>query len=407
MISKYSFSAIVLCVFFTSCGDDSTSEVTVPETYTFLRDGNSTVSFEGQTTRIMMAEELSIALSNVDSSENELLDMYRNSDENGGDVNPFESSELNVSTKSIKSKIASSFDFFSTKTAESSIIKQQFENWIANQVNEVFPNEEVIATPGVAGQLADGTSVRYVSGKGLEYNQAIGKSIIGALMVDQILNNYLSPSVLDAADNKANNDNGIVENGKTYTTMEHKWDEAYGYLFGNSASSEDPISNIGDDDNFLNKYVGSVDKDSDFTGIAKDIFDAFKKGRAAIVAGNYEVRDEQADIIKEKISEVIAIRAVHYLQQGKNALPTDGNLAAYGPAFHELSEGLGFVYSLRFTRKSGASESYFSRGEVDGFINSIYNDKPYGFWDVDAAVLDEISNEIAKRFEFTITQAAD
>ncbi len=405
-----SINSLYICIIgifvLVSCGDDdSGNSVTAPETYTFLRDGSSTVSFSGQTTRILMAEEFTSALKDFAKSESELLEMFRNSGENGEDVSPFSSADLNESTKSIKSKVAASKDFFSSNTAESAIITNKFEEWLNGQVSEIFPNEEVIAAPGVAGQIADGSSTRYVNSKGLEYNQAIAKSLIGGLMVDQILNNYLSPAVLDEADNRANNDNDVAAEGKTYTTMEHKWDEAYGYLFGASGSPENPVSNIGSDDSFLNKYIGRVNGDTDFAGITQEIYDAFKLGRAAIVAKNYDVRDEQADLIKDKISEAIAIRAVYYLQQGKNAIPADGTESAYGPAFHDLSEGFGFVYSLRFTRKSGSSDTYFSRSEVDGFITKL--EAGNGFWDVTPATLDEISNDIADKFDFTVAQAAE
>jgi hypothetical protein len=70
----------------------------------------------------------------------------------------------------------------------------------------------------------------------------------------------------------------------------------------------------------LFKYLGRVDSDPDFAGIAEETFDAFKLGRAAIVAGDYDVRDEQIAILRENISEVIGIRAVYYLQAGKRAL---------------------------------------------------------------------------------------
>lgn len=406
MITRYSLYVCLFGILFlTSCGDDSEPDVTAPDTYSFLRDGSSTVSFSGQTTRIMMAEELASAMKDFDTQESTLLEMFRNEGANGEDVSPFSTSELNESTKSIKSKTAASKDFFSANKTESGVITSQFEEWISAQVNEVFPNEETLAAPGVAGQIADGSSTRYVNAKGLEYNQAVAKSLIGGLMADQLLNNYLSPAVLDEADNKENNDNDVVADGKSYTTMEHKWDEAYGYLFGAASSAADPVAEIGSSDSFLNKYVGRVEGDADFAGIAQDIFDAFKLGRAAIVAKNYDVRDQQADIIKDKISQVIAIRAVYYLQQGKNGIPTDGNQSAYGGAFHDLSEGFGFVYSLRFTRKSGSGDSYFSRAEVDGFINSLTNNN--GFWDVDAATLDNISNAIADKFDFTVAQAAE
>ena len=123
--------------------------------------------------------------------------------------------------------------------------------------------------------------------------------------------------MLDAGDNIANNDNGVLDSDKNYTTMEHKWDEAYGYLYGTSANTADPNVTIGDDDSFLNKYVGRVENDPDFTGIAAEIYDAFRTGRAAIVAGQYDTRDEMAELIRERISTVIAVRAVYYLQQKK------------------------------------------------------------------------------------------
>lgn len=400
---------IVLCVtsslFLASCGDDSDTEVVAPETYTFLRNGSSTVSFSGQTTRILMAEELSNAMKDFEVEESDLLAMFRNEGPNEEDVDPFSNAALNESTKSIKSKVAASKDFFSSNTAEKATITGQFEEWITGQVSEVFPNEEVLAEPGVAGQIADGSSTRYVNSKGIEYNQAVAKGLIGGLMVDQILNNYLSPAVLDEADNRENNDNGVVADGKTYTTMEHKWDEAYGYLFGGSSTPDNPIDNLGSDDSFLNKYVGRVDGDSDFAGIGKEIYEAFKLGRAAILAKDYDLRDQQADIIKEKLSEVIAIRAVYYLQQGKNGIPSDGNTSAYGPTFHDLSEGYGFVYSLRFTRQSGSNDPYFSRGEVDAFISQL--EEGNGLWDITPATLDEISSSIANKFDFTVAQAAE
>lgn len=397
-ISTCLFSLIIV-LSITSCGeDDNKTDFTVPNTYEFLRDGSSTVSFSGQTTRILMAQEFTSKLLDFDTSEELLLEMFANQDANGGDVSPFENTELNGSTKSIKSKVAASNDFFSTNTAEAASIKAQFETWINSQVTEVFPNENELAESGKAGQIADGTSTRYVSAKGLEYNQAISKGLIGGLMLDQILNNYLSPAVLDAGTNIEDNDAGTVEEGKPYTSMEHKWDEAFGYLFGTSASASTPLDDLGAD-NFLNKYLSRVEGDDDFAGIAQEVYDAFKIGRAALVAGEYDERDKQADIIKTKLSEVIGIRAVYYIQQGKNAFPANGS------AFHDLSEGLGFIFSLRFTRKAGTNNSYFTKSDVEGYIADILVGN--GFWDVTPETLDAISESIASKFEFTVAQAAE
>ena len=42
-------------------------------------------------------------------------------------------------------------------------------------------------------------------------------------------------------------------------------------------------------------------------GIADAIYDAFKLGRAAIVAKDYTLRDEQAAIIKVELSKVVGV----------------------------------------------------------------------------------------------------
>jgi len=398
-IKSIALFSVMAALTFGSCGDDD-PKVTVPTTYEFLRNGESTVSFSGQTTRILMAEELASAMKDFDKSAIDLQEMFANEDASGGDVNPFSNEDLNSETKSIRSKVAASKDLFSTNTVEAITIKNQLDHWIEAQVSEVFPNENEQAEAGKAGQLADGTSTRYVSAKGLEYNQAFAKSLIGALMIDQILNNYLSPAVLDEASNIEDNNVSTVVEGETYTNMEHKWDEAYGYLFGNSSSEANPLTDLGAD-NFLNKYLSRVEDDADFTGIAQDIYDAFKEGRAAIVEEAYGTRDKQADIIKEKLSEVIGIRAVYYLQQGKKALEVED----FGGGFHDLSEGYGFIYSLRFTRDAGSSNSKFSSSEVDSFISQL--EEGNGFWDVTPETLDAISESIAAKYDFTVAQAAE
>lgn len=392
-------------IFTISCATNNTNdEIVTPESYEFTRNGESTVSFSGQTTRIKMATELSVAMTDFDNSTEELLlEMYRNQTANGGDANPYSDAQLNAATKSIKSKIAASTDFYSSNSATSVEIKNQFESWISAQVNEVYPNENVQAQPGVAGQIADGTSTRYVSAKGFEYNQILAKGLIGALMTDQILNNYVSTSVLDAGNNIQENNAKVTLDGSSYTNMEHKWDEAYGYLFGVSQDKAKPLATIGEDDDFLNEYVGKVNNDPDFEGIAQEIFDAYALGRAAIVENDYETRDEQATILRNRISTVLAVRAVYYLESGIKALqesPTN-----YGAAFHDLSEAYGFIFSLQFSRIPNTNDSYLTKSEIDAFLADLEDGN--GLWDVQVQTLENISTSIASKFNFTVEQAAN
>ncbi len=213
---------------------------------------------------------------------------------------------------------------------------------------------------------------------------------------------------MDGGDNVSNNDSDVTDGDNNYTTMEHKWDEAYGYLFGGvpEENQSNPLPTIGDNDSFLNKYVGKTNSDPDFEGIAQEIFDAFKLGRAAIVGKDYDLRNAQAAILQQKISEVIAIRAVYYLQTGKSSIESGD----FGAAFHDLSEGYGFLTSLRFTGGSanGTGTPIFTESDVDGFVAALMGEPgPNGLWDVTAETLDAISEEIASRFSFTVAQAAD
>ena len=385
------------------CGGSCTPctiNINIPQTYVFERNGESTVSFDGQTTRILMANEL-LASFNDNTVSAEALNAKFAHQEGATD---FEDADLNSSDKNIKSKTAASQDYFSTNAADQALIQEDFEGWIQAQVNEVFPNWQTVAEPGVAGQLADGERTRYVSGRGLEFNQLFAKGLIGALMTDQTLNNYLSPAVLDEGENQANNDAGTPEDGFVYTTMEHKWDEAYGYVYGLNADPADPNADLGAD-SFLNEYIERLESDPDFAGIADEIFQLFKFGRAAIVAGDYKARDVTAGAIRSRISKVIAVRAVFYLQAGKRTLAEAA--PNYGSAFHALSEAYGFIYSLQFTRNPDTEGPYFSKSESEAFLTDLMDDGENGFWDVTPETLDAISRSIADGYDFTVAEAAE
>ena len=385
--------AIVATLISCNSNDDENPTVS-PSSYSFSRNGESTVSYGGQTTRIQMGEELLDALKVHTETATSLNGKFAHSE---GNID-FSEASLNASDKSIRSKTAASTDFFSANSTDASTIKTQFDTWISSQVTEVFPNWNTNASAGVAGQIqqAGGGSLRYINAKGLEYNQAINKGLIGALVVDQILNNYLSTAVLDEASNRTDNDNETLDGDHNYTTMEHKWDEAFGYLYGIEPDATSPVLN---NDSFLNEYLSRVNDDEDFAGIAADIYNAFTLGRAAIVNKDYATRDRQVAILKEKISEVIAVRGIYYLQQGKAVLSVDE-----AAAFHALSEAVGFIYSLQFTRQPNSTEPYLSKTEVDTILNTLQSGN--GFWDVTTTTLDEVSETIASKFNFTVLQAA-
>ncbi len=398
-MKNIALSLLAVAGLVSSCSnDDDTAntqqQIETPLVYSFERNGVSTVAFNGQTTRIAMAGALTSAMTDDSKTQSELNAMFAHVE----GENDFFEADLNASDKNIRSKVAASADYFSANTTLANAIRSDFDTWLSDQALNVFPRWSEPASAGVAGQLqqAGGGAIRYINGKGFENNQLLAKGLIGGLMTDQMLNNYLSPAVLDAGSNIENNNNDILEDGTSYTTMEHKWDEAFGYLYGAEADPTMPVLGV---DSFLNEYLKRLEADADFAGIAQTVYDAFKLGRAAIVAKDYDLRDVQAEIIRENISKVIAVRAVHYLQAGKIKL-AENDMAS---AFHQLSEGFGFIYSLQFTREPNAGAPYFSYAEVMAYIAELSTGN--GFWDVTPETLDAMSNEIAARFNFTVEAA--
>lgn len=403
---KLSLSALpILLLALASCSNDDNAPVeetfnyTVPATYTFERNSVTAVDYSGQSSRLLMLDEMgkyfSTAATNGTVADDAILsEMYLNTN------NRFTGAGLNTSGKQLKDKTAASKDYFSLYLGGGSIAEQvsvrdffetQFDNGDA-------ASQGATASAGVAGVYLDGSSKRLLAANGLEPQQVLLKGMMGACFLDQVVNNYLSLNKLDESTNKADNTAKTLVAGKSYTTMEHTWDEAYGYIYGGDNLTVTPNTF-----KFWSSYINQVNADTDFNTLKADIDLAFRKGRAAIVANDYKVRDAQIDIIKAKLAMIPAVRAVFYLQEGKGKLATDNG----AKAFHALSEGYGFIMSLRYTNKPGTNSPYFTKAEVDAMLTSMVSGTN-GLWDIDTlgAKLDAISTQIATKFGFTVAQAA-
>lgn len=380
----------------TSCSDDDSSNVptyTVPTTYTFERDGQSTVDYSGQTTRVKMLLEFDAYSKNkagFPTFDGDLvLNMFSNTN------NPFTDNALNTSGKQLRDKTAASADYFSSNSVEAAEVKAYFDG-LFTELGQAAANYATPAVPGTPGSTEDGK--RLVNGKGLEVNQAIIKGLMGACLMDQALNNYLSTTVLD--ETKAANDEGTLEAGKNYTTMEHKWDEAYGYIFGYQTTNTDGTPKL----YFWESYLNTVNGNPYFEGITANIKNAFIKGRAAIVNKDYATRNAQIAIIRENLSKVGAVRAVFYLNEGKALLSGDNALTV--KAFHALSEGYGFITGLRYTHNPATHAPYFTAQEVKNIQQTLLGGTN-GLWDANytSQKATELMETIAQRFGFTVEQA--
>ena len=387
--------AIMGAYVFISCGekDKNGNSIEIPSTYTFKRNGKSTVDFSGQTTRIKMSAELAEGLSgSSDKSPNDLLNMFNN--ENA----PFSDATLNSeTTKQLSNKTAASSVISATdKIAYIEIIK----GWI-NGKAAIIQAKGSEAIAGKAGYISysDGQKKRYVDKYGRELNQLYAKGMIGALLLDQILNNYFGK--VGTAQNDATTE------GKTYTDMEHYWDEAYGYLYGRTENSPNPEAvTIGGSD--LHVYLRTIDTDAKQKGIKQVVFEAFKRGRAAIVAKQYGIRDDQISILREKLSLVPAYRAVYYLKEAKEKLST--NPVDRASVFHALSEAYGFIFGLPFTRKPNNSGPYIAKAQVEELLSKLspMSKDKNGFWELvnnpanGKVVIDEVNGSLATAFGFKV-----
>jgi len=342
--------------------------------YSFSRKNKSTVSFSGQTTRLKQASEIGSAMKVTSNTAEKLSEMFKS-------AKGFTDKTLEGS-KNLRSKSANSISLFQGgANSAADAYKATLDGYLNKQVTEVFPKWTTVAKAGTAGFVETGSKKRYVNAKGLEYDQAFMKSLIGGLVADQISNHYLNrlDDNYDGTGNwKTENTEGKLAEGKDYTTMEHHWDEAYGYLFGNIGA-----------DALLYKYLVKVDGDADFKGILKDTKTAFGQGRLAITQKNYTSRDKHIVTIRKNIAKVIAIRAIYYLKAGKSKLSTRAD------AFHDLSEGYGFIHSLRFISLDGKTP-IFTGANVDSYLNELMANN--GFWTVTTGKLDEIMKAIADKF---------
>jgi len=331
-------------------------------TYAFSHQGQSTVSYVGQTARLIMASEMLTAVNSSSTTLTDLLSMWNNDGWN------WASDDANASTKNIGGKTAAGSETPLT-SVESAAVIDKFVAWFtdySDNVAQIMDGDET-SHPAMAG-TAGWVENRELNAHGFEYDQFVAKTLIGAMCLDQVVNGYLSPT-------KLNVDNADRSGG--YTSMEHHWDEGFGYVYGKFGpeNAEGDLSS----DGLLGKYLNKFDNHKEI------VFDAFIAGRQAIVDMDYTERDAQALIIKNHLSVVVAQKAVDYLT-GAAADVASLN----GDYFHGLSEGYGFIMSLQFTNFDGAP--YFTHTEVMDMIATL--EAGNGFWDRTSVELLDMANTI-------------
>lgn len=316
-----------------------------PEAYEFKRDGKSTVSYQGQTDRLAMVSEIKNYLASGSIQSQKLLNMFANEND------PFTNADLNSSTKQLENK---------TFVAD----VQWFKDLFVEAENASAAG--AAAAEGQAGTIERGTSGKFilVNGKGWEFTQLVEKGLMGAVFYNQIYNSYLSDA--KTGDDVANE---TPVEGKNYTTMEHHWDEAFGYW---GVPTDFPNGNPvlpEAYDRFWAKYTNGRDA---LLGTNQLLMNAYLKGRAAIVAKQYDIKNEQKEIIYAGHELVAAATAVHYI----NAAMGDLSAGDTGNLFHHLSEGYAFVKALQYSPVKKLSQT-----EINEILNTNFGTDG-NFWEI-------------------------
>ncbi len=355
--------------------DDTTQpsgpgEVSTPASYSFERNGMSSVSYSGQTDRLNQLDEMKAKLLVADGGSQvqaaDLLAMFNNTGGNGGGNFSFSSSKQ-LANKTFAPDVAY-FETFINEAASAS----------------VDGANNIAAANGTAGLLTrSNNNTILVDENGMEFTQAIEKGLMGATFFYQIANVYTTAEKIGTQV-----DNSTIVDGKNYTTLEHHFDEAFGYFgapidYKANYTGNEPVR-------FWAKYANSLEANAQ---VSDPIMNAFKKGRQAIVENRRDVLNEQVKIINEQVERLIAACSIHYVNKSLSTTNT-------GDQLHYLSELQAFTRALRF---SNPTYRKYSVTEVDALISSNIGTN---LWDVTPAGLNTLKNELSATYGFNAVKDA-
>ena len=393
-------SAVVII---SSCSSDSGDTdplsctlATTPTEYAFTNsDGNSTVYYGGQASRLGAAE-----------------DVY---------------STLNADAAYTQAQLISDFAInniegkFAENVGNGTYGSNGNRATIVSDLHQLFADYELasadfaagtVAAPGQAGLLPKnngaGADIYELTADGWEVDQQYAKMLIGALCLEQNAYDYLTK--IDLV-NYNNLDDPTVNRGYDgdqawgptyYTKAEHYFDEAYGYVYGlDHHANGDGYNFAGDLDDEINNdlFLGKYLHKHDGTGASGfnwrfDAYNAYVLGRQAIVENCQDVLDEQITIINTTLSKVVAWHAADYLSKASDDALSSNDYSSFN---HGLSEAWGFVYSLQFTKMSNGMP-LFSHDEVNAMISEMNTTTAWGFKNTTgAARLQEMADQINTR----------
>lgn len=330
----------------------------IPTTYNFVNSaGVSTVDYSGQMDRLKQLREL-ITYAKTGRTEEisaqVLKDMWANVGGNGNGKFSF------TSSRQLKDKCFAA-DVASIET-------------LFDEIAEASKSRASVASSGKAGVATSSTSSYLLDENGRDMAEMIEKSIMRSVFFHQALNVYLESE-------KMNADNTTLVAGKTYTNLEHFWDEAFGY-FG--VPTDFPTNVTSTDLYYWGKYCNGQNASLN-TGINKKMMDAFLKGRAAISNKVLADRDEMIKLIRVEWEKIAAVQAMKYLDDAVLNFSDDAK------RLHSLGEGYGFVTTLRYAPLASRKMTNAQIDEILGMFGT-------NFWNLTVADFNAIKAKIKANY---------
>ena len=363
----------VASLFLTACGSDEeddaevleegTATIAVPQAYVFdsrFMEGESSVSYSGQVVRNLLLQDLKATTDSVGKdgarpvAVSDLLKFYEYDD------------ALNLKTLTTTGALSASESHYSALSTGKNLVGKISDELVIgyNQTADDLVREWF---KGIADNSQDsdklGTPMAYTTDDGVDMSQMINKVLIGAVPYYQATGVYLG-GLLER-------DNSEARDGTDpYTSMEHAWDEAFGY-FGAardySRYSDEQLAGKVDDFTFDSNGDGSIDFKSEYNfGLSRnagkrdkggsgvdftqEIFNAFLAGRTAITnQGTVAEISAHRQAAANGMEKVIAATVVHYINDtlsDMSALGTaDENIANLNKHWAEMK---GYTVALQY-----------------------------------------------------------
>jgi hypothetical protein len=354
-------------------------------------------SYSGQARRVAQLQEI------VDSSRNEPiywdlsealantnLDQFQSADAQGGSDLRTKIDELN-------------FDNGNTSVAD------RFAELGDSLSLSSQANFTVTAMNGTAGMITTGSKKRHVSVNGLEYAQLLEKGLYGALLYDQIADDYLRPVQAGNLNPKGNNETAAgPDYGSKGTGRQHAFDEAFGYLAANPDTYPNSANAKSGDGKFITNYAFDFSDEIETAyGVnpSQKLMDALIFGRSVLKAGegfgptNETVNETyfNAAVADVKLyTEIgLATAAYSYLNDAI-ADVTDAD------KLHHLSEALAFIYALSFNSEGvlSATQAHAALQTMGWDANNPSLDGVYSInlWDVTDAQMESAKSVLDQAY---------